>query len=218
MQVVVQKNTSQTINQLVILRTADERNRTAGSSSHRPLGFGSRAAFVCHRTAAGEALAISIPGRRHSALPRSSACRRPNAWMMPSRASPSKRLDTIVIPTELDARHPDRWVGDALSAKARRVGGWAQRAIQVFGARHDQLDQRRAQALGSVSNCSHFGPTSKVSVVAPVRLPPGRPRLATSPRSIGSPATKKTTGVVSVAAFAARTEGVVGATITATWR
>jgi len=34
--------------------------------------------------------------------------------MMPSRASPSKRLDTIVIPTELDARHPDRWVGDAL--------------------------------------------------------------------------------------------------------
>jgi hypothetical protein len=36
----------------------------AGSSSHRPLGFGSRAAFVCHRTAAGEALAISIPGRR----------------------------------------------------------------------------------------------------------------------------------------------------------
>ena len=30
------------------------------------------------------------------------------------RASPSKRLDTIVIPTELDARHPDRWVGDAL--------------------------------------------------------------------------------------------------------
>src|SRR5262245_39618044 len=48
MQVVVQKNTSQTINQLVILRTADERNRTAGSSSHRPLGFGSRAAFVCH--------------------------------------------------------------------------------------------------------------------------------------------------------------------------
>jgi hypothetical protein len=34
--------------------------------------------------------------------------------MMSSRASPSKRLDTIVIPTELDARHPDRWVGDAL--------------------------------------------------------------------------------------------------------
>ena len=25
----------------------------AGSSSHRPLGFGSQAAFVCHRTAAG---------------------------------------------------------------------------------------------------------------------------------------------------------------------
>src|SRR5262252_6185903 len=65
---------------------------------------------------------------------------------------------------------------------------------------------------------SHFGPTSRVSVVAPVRLLSGRLRLATSPRSTGSPAVKKTIGIVFVAAFTARTEGVVGATITATWR
>src|SRR5262249_46773703 len=46
----------------IALPTATNAGRaTAGSSSHRPLGFGSRAAFVCHRTAAGEALAISIP-------------------------------------------------------------------------------------------------------------------------------------------------------------
>src|SRR5262245_47547258 len=59
---------------------------------------------------------------------------------------------------------------------------------------------------------------SRVSVVAPVRLPLGRLRLSTSPRSTGSPAVKKTIGIVFVAAFAARAEGVVGATITATWR
>jgi Zn-dependent peptidase ImmA (M78 family) len=57
-----------------------------------------------------------------------------------------------------------------------------------------------------------------LGVVAPVRLPSGRLRLVTSPRSIGSPAVKKTIGIVLVAAFAAKTEGVVDATITATWR
>ena len=60
-------------------------------------------------------------------------------------------------------------------------------------------------ALGTIScsSCTHFCPTSKVSVVAPVRLLSGRLRLVTSPRSIGSPAVKKTMGIVFVAAFAA---------------
>jgi hypothetical protein len=44
---------------------------------------------------------------------------------------------------------------------------------------------------------------SKVDVVVPVRLPPGRFRLATSPSAIGSAATKKTIGMVVVAAFSA---------------
>jgi hypothetical protein len=35
-----------------------------------------------------------------------------------------------------------------------------------------------------------------LGVVAPVRLPSGRLRLVTSPRSIGSPAVKKTIGIV----------------------
>src|SRR6516164_6692297 len=64
-------------------------------------------------------------------------------------------------------------------------------------------------ALGTVScsSCSHFGPTSKVSVVAPVRLRSGRFKLVTRPRSTGSPAVKKTMGIVLVAVFAARTAG-----------
>ena len=59
-------------------------------------------------------------------------------------------------------------------------------------------------AVGTIScsNSSHFGPTSKVNVVMPVRLPPGRFRLATSPSATGSPPTKKTIGIVVVAAFA----------------
>ena len=75
-------------------------------------------------------------------------------------------------------------------------------------------------AVGTIScsSSSHFDPTSKVNVVVPVRLPPGRFRLATSPSATGSPAMKKTIGIVVVAAFSASTAGVVDVTITATWR
>jgi len=53
MQVVVQKK-RQVKQSLTSLFFAQLMNGTghAGSSSHRPLGFGSRAAFVCHRTVA----------------------------------------------------------------------------------------------------------------------------------------------------------------------
>ena len=54
---------------------------------------------------------------------------------------------------------------------------------------------------------------------APVMLPPGWSRLATSPSATGSPAVKMTIGIVAVAAFAAGAAGVVaGAAITLTWR
>jgi hypothetical protein len=53
-----------------------------------------------------------------------------------------------------------------------------------------------------------LGPTSAFKLVTPVKLPPGRLRLATSPTSTGSTATPKTMGIVVVAAFAARAEGV----------
>jgi hypothetical protein len=53
-------------------------------------------------------------------------------------------------------------------------------------------------------------------LVTPVRLPPGRFRLGTSPMSAGSVPTWKTIGIFLVAAFAASDSGVPVATIRAT--
>ena len=65
---------------------------------------------------------------------------------------------------------------------------------------------------------SFFGPTSAVDAVAPVTLPPGRLRLATSPIAIGSFAVKKTIGIVLVAALAALTPKVLFVVRTVTLR
>src|SRR5215471_5992641 len=71
----------------------------------------------------------------------------------------------------------------------------------------------------SCSSSSRFGPMSTFKLVTPVRLLPGRLRLATNPASTGSIATAKTIGMVAVAAFAASAEGVPpAATITETLR
>ena len=73
-----------------------------------------------------------------------------------------------------------------------------------------------AVGTSSCSSSSRFGPTSTLKEVTPVRLPPGRFRLATSPTSTGSLPIPKTIGIVAVAAFAANAAGVPAATITAT--
>ena len=65
----------------------------------------------------------------------------------------------------------------------------------------------------SSSNC--FCPSSTIKLATPVRFPPGRFKLATSPIATGSVATENTIGVVVVAAFAARAERVPAAAITA---
>ena len=74
-------------------------------------------------------------------------------------------------------------------------------------------------AVGTNSriSSSRFGPTSSNKIVTPVRLPPGRFRLATSPDATGLSPTEKTIGIVVVAAFAATTAGPFAA-ITATCR
>ncbi len=66
-------------------------------------------------------------------------------------------------------------------------------------------------AAGTISciSCTSFGPNSKDSLVVPVRLPPGRARLATRPSATGSPPTEKTMGIVVVAALAASVGGVL---------
>ena len=76
-----------------------------------------------------------------------------------------------------------------------------------------------AVGTNSCSSSNRFGPTSTFKLVTPVRLPPGRFTLVTSPTSTGSTAIAKTIGIVAVAAFAASAEGVPpAATITVTCR
>ena len=70
----------------------------------------------------------------------------------------------------------------------------------------------------SCSSSNIFGTISTFSKVTPVRLPPGRFRLATRPICTGSAIVVKTIGMVVVAAFAAIADGVVKAVITDTWR
>src|SRR5437667_45095 len=57
------------------------------------------------------------------------------------------------------------------------------------------------------ASSNRFGPISAAIMVVPVRLPPGRLRLATSPVSTGSPPRVKTIGMVLVAALAASGDG-----------
>ena len=66
-----------------------------------------------------------------------------------------------------------------------------------------------AVGTNSCSSSSRFGPTSTFNAVTPVRLPPGRLRLATRPTWTGSTPVVKTIGIVVVAAFAASAAGTV---------
>jgi hypothetical protein len=52
----------------------------------------------------------------------------------------------------------------------------------------------------------------------PVRLPPGRGKLATRPASTGSMPVSKTIGIVEVASFAASAEGMLPVAIRLTLR
>jgi hypothetical protein len=68
----------------------------------------------------------------------------------------------------------------------------------------------------SCNSASTFAPSSPTNALKPVRLPPGRLRLATSPSCTGSVATLNTIGMLVVAALAARAVSTPAATITAT--
>ena len=65
---------------------------------------------------------------------------------------------------------------------------------------------RAAPGTSSRSSSSRFAVNSALKKLIPVRLPPGRARLATRPSLTGSSATLKTTGIVAVAALAASRE------------
>src|SRR5262249_44189807 len=91
---------------------------------------------------------------------------------------------------------------------------------QLRAASASQPRSATTLAVGSssCSNSSRFGATSTYLLVTPVRLPPGRLRLATRPVRIGSIPPSKTIGMVVVTAFAATAAGLLVATITATFR
>jgi hypothetical protein len=58
----------------------------------------------------------------------------------------------------------------------------------------------------SCSSCTRFAPSWFGTNAMPVRLPPGRLKLATNPKRTGSPPIVKTTGTVLLAPWAARAE------------
>src|SRR5262249_23475838 len=61
-----------------------------------------------------------------------------------------------------------------------------------------------------------LAPRSVAWLDRPVRLPPGRARLATRPVATGSPGSAKTIGIIVVACFAAKIDWVPYVTITST--
>ena len=75
-----------------------------------------------------------------------------------------------------------------------------------------------ADGTNSCSNSNRFWPSWTANVVAPVRFPPGRLKLVTSPCSTGSLPVTNTIGIVEVAALAGSPVGVPVAAITLTCR
>ena len=60
------------------------------------------------------------------------------------------------------------------------------------------------RGTSSDSSSSRFGYQFAGAIVIPVRLPPGRAKLATRPAATGSPPIRTTIGIIAVASFAAR--------------
>ena len=74
-----------------------------------------------------------------------------------------------------------------------------------------RIDKQRHDVAVGISSCrspSRFAASSRPKLVAPVTLPPGRLRLATSPSATGSPPVKMTIGIVAEARCAASAAGV----------
>ena len=69
---------------------------------------------------------------------------------------------------------------------------------------------RAAPGTSSRSSSSRFAVNSALKKLIPVRLPPGRARLATRPSLTGSSPTLKTMGIVAVAALAASAGRIAG--------
>ena len=102
--------------------------------------------------------------------------------------------------------------GHGAASLARRVrflhlGDNALGSHELFGFTSRAITL--ARGTSSDSSYRRLGISSIVDDADPVRLPPGRARLATSPSLTGSPPCLKTIGIVEVALFAASAAGAV---------
>src|SRR5262245_1886139 len=104
--------------------------------------------------------------------------------------------------------------GDAeLVAEEQVLGFKPARRLEEVDDEHCERMQEREHRC---NNPSCFAPSSAVTNVIPVTLPPGRLRLATRPSLTGLAPLAKTIGIVVVAALATIDEGVSCAAITVT--
>src|SRR5262249_561548 len=76
------------------------------------------------------------------------------------------------------------------------------------------IANRRRPGTASRRISTRLAPRSVAWLDRPVRLPPGRARLATRPVATGSPGSAKTIGIIVVACFAAKIDWVPYVTIT----
>jgi NAD(P)-dependent dehydrogenase (short-subunit alcohol dehydrogenase family) len=125
----------------------------------------------------------------------------------------------IAIAAKTETPHPNlEGTIHSAAAEVEKAGGQALPLVvdvRDEAAVKGAID-RTAARFGSLDTKYSFGPTSTANTLTPVRLPPGRFRLATSPICTGSLIVVKTIGIVAVAAFAACAAGVVNAAIAAT--
>jgi hypothetical protein len=147
-----------------------------------------------------------------------------------ARPGPIDQQRSLVLPAIVpvvsidrggDDHHPAR-DADAMSSRGFPLllalevpepGRSATHRCKSAGA--DPADEHRELALGCTAR---FATSSPLSRLIPVRLPPGRARLATRPSLTGFSAAKNTMGMPVVAALAADAEIAPVATITATRR
>jgi hypothetical protein len=88
-----------------------------------------------------------------------------------------------------------------LARAASCISCMVRSALELFGFTSRAITP--AWGTSSDSRSSRLGFSSGAMMLTPVRFPPGRARLATSPAATGSPPPKKTIGIVDVAPFAA---------------
>src|SRR5215471_11623950 len=106
----------------------------------------------------------------------------------------------------------------------RRSGGFAaqldlfEEGLEKASVALARAVTRRADGSKSRISCTLLPAVSAATLANPVTFPPGRGRLATSPRPTGSPVSAITIGISRVACFAATAVGVNQVTMTSTLR